>query len=43
MYIVKVARVRGIYQRGPRGGGMSKAINPLRQTCAMPSPVFKIY
>jgi len=41
MHIINV--VRETYQRGPLGGGMSKAINPLRQTVAMPSPVFKIY
>jgi len=32
-----------IYQSGPFGGGTSKAINPLRQTCVMPSPVLRIY
>jgi len=32
-----------IYHNGPRGGGTSRAINPLRQTSVMPSPVLKIY
>jgi len=31
------------YHNGPRGAGTSKAINPLRQTSVIPSPVLKIY
>jgi len=31
------------YQRGPRGGGTSNAMNPLRQTVVIPCPVFKMY
>jgi hypothetical protein len=31
------------YQRGPRGGGMSIAVNPLMHWAADPSPTFRIY
>lgn len=31
------------YHIGPRGGGTSRAMNPLRHTSVMPSPVLKIY
>lgn len=34
---------RIIYQRGPRGGGISIAVKPLMHWVAAPSPTFRIY
>jgi hypothetical protein len=31
------------YQRGPRGGGISIAVNPLMHWAACPSPTFRMY
>jgi hypothetical protein len=38
-----ITMARMAYHRGLRGGGTSKAMNPLMQTWAMPSPVFRTY
>lgn len=31
------------YHKGPRGGGMSKGINPLMHWAASPSPTLRMY
>jgi hypothetical protein len=41
MLYMKTAKIR--YHRGPLGGGISRAINPLMQIVAGPSPVLRIY
>lgn len=42
-YIWALAMVGIRYHRGPSGGAISIAINPLMQTVAMPSPVLRMY